>query len=193
MRYLKELKLGYQLGSLGVVPIVPGAILMDLGVGNPESPTWCRGRLPACVAAGTGPVAEGNVGADATIGKMFGPQWSMKSGRGTASVKVADTGIIVEALVAVNAVGDVVHPETGKIVAGARSEMEGLPRLHSSPAERLPRGDAAGGEHHDRRGCHQCEVQQDTDDKTQPIKVSMEPLPGRLAISPTTWLHPPTW
>jgi L-aminopeptidase/D-esterase-like protein len=53
---------------------------------------------------------------------MFGPKFAMKSGLGTASVKVGDTGIVVGALVAVNAVGDVVGPETGRIVAGARSE-----------------------------------------------------------------------
>ena len=124
MRYLEEKKLGYNLGSLGVVPIVPAAILMDLGVGDPKIRPSAEAGYQACLAAQTSPVSEGNVGAGAgaTIGKMFGPKWSMKSGLGTASVKIADTGIIVGALVAVNAIGDVVRPETGKIVAGARSE-----------------------------------------------------------------------
>jgi L-aminopeptidase/D-esterase-like protein len=53
---------------------------------------------------------------------MFGPKFAMKSGLGTASIKIGDTGIVVGALVAVNAIGDVVHPETGKVIAGARSE-----------------------------------------------------------------------
>ena len=67
-------------------------------------------------------VAEGNVGAGAgaTIGKMFGPKQAMKSGLGTASLRVGNTGIVVGAIVAVNAVGDVVDPKTGKIIAGAR-------------------------------------------------------------------------
>jgi L-aminopeptidase/D-esterase-like protein len=78
----------------------------------------------ACVAATNGPVAEGSVGAGAgaTIGKMFGPKYTMKSGLGTASHKVPGTEIVVGALVAVNAVGDVVNPQSGKVVAGARSE-----------------------------------------------------------------------
>jgi len=124
VRYLEEHSLGYKIGKIGVVPIVPAAILMDLGVGNFKIRPNADAGYKACLAASTGPVAEGNVGAGAgaTIGKMFGPRFSMKSGLGTASVKIGDTGIIVGALVAVNAVGDVVRPDTGKIVAGARSE-----------------------------------------------------------------------
>jgi L-aminopeptidase/D-esterase-like protein len=124
VRYLEEHNLGYKIGNLGVVPIVPAAILMDLGVGNFKIRPGADAGYKACVAASAGPVTEGNVGAGAgaTIGKMFGPRFSMKSGLGTASVKVGDTGIVVGALVAVNAVGDVVRPETGKVVAGARSE-----------------------------------------------------------------------
>ncbi len=124
VRYLEEHNLGYKIGNLGVVPIVPAAILMDLGVGNFKIRPNADAGYKACLAAGTGPVAEGNVGAGAgaTIGKMFGPKFAMKSGLGTASVKVGDTGIVVGALVAVNAVGDVVRPDTGKIIAGARSE-----------------------------------------------------------------------
>jgi|SRR5579871_327107 len=124
MRYLEEHNIGYKIGELGVVPIVPAAILMDLGVGNFKIRPNADSGYKACVAAGTGPLAEGNVGAGAgaTIGKMFGAKFAMKSGLGTASVKVGDTGIVVGALVAVNAIGDVVRPATGKIIAGARSE-----------------------------------------------------------------------
>ena len=76
----------------------------------------------ACQAATSQRVAEGNVGAGAgaTIGKMFGPKQAMKSGLGSASIRVGSTGIVVGAIVAVNAVGDVVDPKTGKIIAGAR-------------------------------------------------------------------------
>jgi L-aminopeptidase/D-esterase-like protein len=124
VRYLEEHNLGFKIGNLGVVPIVPAAILMDLGVGNFKIRPNADSGYKACLAAGTGPVAEGNVGAGAgaTIGKMFGPKFAMKSGLGTASIKIGDTGIVVGALVAVNAVGDVVNPETGKVLAGARSE-----------------------------------------------------------------------
>lgn len=124
MRYLEEKKMGYRIGQLGVVPIVPAAILMDLGVGDFKIRPNAESGYKACMAASTGPVAEGSVGAGAgaTIGKMFGGKFSMKSGLGTASAKIGDTGIVVGAIVAVNAVGDVVRPETGKIVAGARSE-----------------------------------------------------------------------
>jgi L-aminopeptidase/D-esterase-like protein len=124
MRYLEEKKMGYKIGQLGVVPIVPAAILMDLEVGNFKIRPNAESGYKACMAASSGPVAEGCVGAGAgaTIGKMFGPKFAMKSGLGTASVKIGNTGIVVGALVAVNAVGDVVCPETGKVVAGARSE-----------------------------------------------------------------------
>src|SRR5882762_6658488 len=123
MRYLEEKNMGYKIGK-GVVPIVPAAILMDLGVGDFKIRPNAESGYKACLAAGTGPVAEGCVGAGAgaTIGKMFGPKFSMKSGLGTASVKIGNTGIVVGAIVAVNAVGDVVNPQTGKVVAGARSE-----------------------------------------------------------------------
>lgn len=124
MRYLEEHKMGYPIGPLGVVPIVPAAILMDLGVGDFKIRPNAEAGYKACVAAAASSVAEGCVGAGAgaTVGKMFGPKFAMKSGLGTASVKIGDTGIVVGAIVAVNAVGDVRHPETQKILAGARSE-----------------------------------------------------------------------
>ena len=124
MRWLEEHHAGYPIGTLGVVPIVPAAILMDLGVGDFKIRPNADSGYKACVAATSGPVAEGCVGAGAgaTIGKMFGNGFSMKSGLGTASHKVPGTDIVVGAIVAVNAVGDVVNPQTGKIVAGARSE-----------------------------------------------------------------------
>jgi L-aminopeptidase/D-esterase-like protein len=124
MRWLEENHAGYKIGKLGVVPIVPAAILMDLGVGDFKIRPNAESGYKACVAASTAAVAEGNVGAGAgaTVGKMFGPQFAMKAGLGTASVRIASTGIVVGALVAVNSVGDVVNPQSGKIVAGARSE-----------------------------------------------------------------------
>ena len=124
VRYLEEHNLGFPIGSLGVVPIVSAAILMDLGVGDFKIRPNAEAGYQACLAASSNPVAQGNVGAGAgaTVGKMFGPKFAMKSGLGSASIKIGNTGIVVGAIVAVNAVGDVYEPDTGKIIAGARNE-----------------------------------------------------------------------
>src|SRR5580658_3139480 len=122
MRYLEEHRLGYAVGDV-VVPIVPGAILYDLEIGDSKIRPTAESGYKACQAASKERVAEGNVGAGAgaTIGKMFGMKQAMKSGLGSASIRVGNTGIVVGAIVAVNAVGDVVDPKTGKIIAGARN------------------------------------------------------------------------
>jgi L-aminopeptidase/D-esterase-like protein len=124
MRYLEEHGKGHKIGSLGVVPIVPAAILMDLGVGGFKPRPDAEAGYKACLAASSAPLAEGNIGAGAgaTIGKMFGPKYLMKGAFGTSSHKVPGTDIVVAAMVAVNAVGDIVDPHTGQVVAGARSE-----------------------------------------------------------------------
>jgi L-aminopeptidase/D-esterase-like protein len=122
MRYLEEQNIGYKVGP-GVVPIVPAAILFDLGFGGDWKirPTADCG-YKAAQSATDGPVAEGNVGAGAgaTVGKM-GQGRSMKGGLGSASITLPD-GLVVAALVAVNAVGDVIDPSTGQVVAGVRTE-----------------------------------------------------------------------
>jgi L-aminopeptidase/D-esterase-like protein len=124
MRYLESQGKGFKIGG-GVVPIVPAAILMDLGFGGdfkirPDA----EAGYQACLAATNKQVMQGNVGAGAgaTIGKMAGGKFSMKAGIGSASIRVENTGVVVGAIVAVNAVGDVWNPKTGRIVAGARSE-----------------------------------------------------------------------
>jgi len=121
VRYLEEHGLGFHVGSI-TVPIVPAAVLYDLGVGDPAIRPTAESGYQACKAATAGKVTEGNVGAGAgaTVGKLFGAKLAMKSGLGTASIRIAGTGIVVGAIVAVNAVGDVVDPKTGKIMAGAR-------------------------------------------------------------------------
>lgn len=121
VRYLEERGLGFHVGSI-VVPIVPAAILYDLELGDPKIRPTAESGYKACQAATSGKVAEGNVGAGAgaTVGKMFGMKQAMKSGLGTASIRVGKTGIVVGAIVAVNAVGDVLDPKSGKIIAGAR-------------------------------------------------------------------------
>ncbi len=121
VRYLEEHGLGFHMGSI-VVPIVPAAILYDLGVGDSKIRPTAESGYKACEAASSGKVAEGNIGAGAgaTVGKMFGMKQAMKSGLGTASIRVGKSGVVVGAIVAVNAVGDVVDSKTGKIIAGAR-------------------------------------------------------------------------
>jgi L-aminopeptidase/D-esterase-like protein len=121
MRFLEEHGIGFHIGGQ-IVPIVPAAILYDLGVGDGHIRPDAAAGYAACKAASGGAVAEGSIGAGAgaTIGKLFGPRSMMKSGIGNASLAVGSTGIIVGAIVAVNAVGDVVEPATGHIIAGAR-------------------------------------------------------------------------
>jgi L-aminopeptidase/D-esterase-like protein len=124
MRYLDGKGIGYHVGPTIVVPIVPAAILFDLGVGDWKIRPTAESGYQACLAATTGKIAEGNVGAGAgaTVGKMFGPKYAMKSGLGKASIHVGDTGVVVAAMVAVNAVGDIYDPHTAQIIAGARTE-----------------------------------------------------------------------
>ena len=120
MRWLEERGAGVQVGPVRV-PIVPAAILFDLFIGDASIRPDAAAGHAACVAASTQPSAQGNVGAGAgaTVGKLFGIERAMKGGIGCASVTV--NGVTVAALVAVNAVGDVVDPATGAVVAGARS------------------------------------------------------------------------
>ena len=122
MRYLEERGIGFPIGG-GVVPIVPSAILFDLTVGDFKVRPDASCGYAAAKAAGTGAVEEGNVGAGAgaTVGKMAGMKRAMKGGLGSAAIALPD-GLVVAALVAVNARGNVIDPATGKVVAGARSE-----------------------------------------------------------------------
>jgi L-aminopeptidase/D-esterase-like protein len=123
-KYLYERKIGFETRAANV-PIVPGAILYDLGVGNrPDIWPTADCGYRAAAGASSGAVAEGNVGAGAgaTIGKM-GSGGAMKGGLGTASISVpagAET-LIVGAIVAVNAVGDIIDPRNGALVAGVRT------------------------------------------------------------------------
>ena len=120
VRYLEEKGLGYKT-RYAPVPIVPAAILYDLGIGDPKIRPDQASGYRACSQASSGPVREGNVGAGtgATVGKIFGMGRAMKAGIGSSSVKVGD--LTVAALAAVNAVGDIVDPRSGKLVAGART------------------------------------------------------------------------
>jgi len=120
MRYLEERGIGYDT-AVGKVPIVPAAILFDLAIGNSSVRPGPEEGYNACLDAGTEEVREGCVGAGtgATVGKALGLELATKSGLGTASEKIAGD-IVVAAIVAVNAFGDVIDPDTGSILAGTR-------------------------------------------------------------------------
>lgn len=121
MKYLEERGVGFDVG-VARVPIVPAAVLFDLGVGRADVRPDAAMGYEACRNASTEPPAQGNVGAGtgATVGKLLGMGQAMKCGLGTASIAVGE-GLIVGALVAVNAVGDVLDPATGHILAGTRT------------------------------------------------------------------------
>ncbi len=123
MRYLDERRVGFRVGRARV-PIVPAAILFDLGVGDdqairPDADCGLRAARAASAAA----VPQGSVGAGAgaTVGKARGLARAMKGGIGSASIRLEDD-TVVAALVAVNAWGDIVDPTTGRVVAGTRTD-----------------------------------------------------------------------
>lgn len=122
MRHLEQQGIGFDAG-VARVPIVPAACLFDLAFGGDPSirPDADCGRR-AALAANDAPVAEGNVGAGAgaTVGKLAGPAQAMKGGLGSSAIE-APSGLVVAALVAVNAFGDVIDPGSGQVIAGARA------------------------------------------------------------------------
>ncbi|HSU88657.1 MAG TPA: P1 family peptidase, partial [Terriglobia bacterium] len=141
MRYLEEHDSGFQTAA-GKVPIVPAAILYDLNVGDGKIRPNADAGYKACTSAKSGPVDEGSVGAGAgaTVGKLNGGK-PMKGGIGTSSIKLPN-GLIVGAIVAVNCVGDVIDPKSGKIVAGARTP-DGKAFLNIMETYRAGRGVSA--------------------------------------------------
>ena len=122
VRWLEEHNIGWPAGPARV-PIVPAAILFDLGVGaNPKVRPTADCGYKAAESATLRPVPEGSVGAGAgaTVGKFGGAARSTKSGIGTAAISLPN-GLVVAALVAVNAAGDIIDPATGRVVAGVRN------------------------------------------------------------------------
>ncbi|MET0207480.1 MAG: P1 family peptidase, partial [Burkholderiaceae bacterium] len=120
MRWLEERGIGMDV-RFGTLPIVPAAVLFDLPMGDARHRPDAQSGYAACEAASSRAPAEGNVGAGsgALVGKLFGIERAMKGGIGTASVTVG--GITVGALIACNALGDVIDPDTAQVVAGART------------------------------------------------------------------------
>ena len=121
VRWLEERGVGLDV-AVGRLPIVPAAVLFDLLVGDMRIRPDAAAGYAACAAASSADPAEGNVGAGAgaVVGKVFGIQHAMKGGVGTASVTV--DGVTVGALIACNALGDVIDPDTGQVMAGARTD-----------------------------------------------------------------------
>lgn len=138
MRWLEERGVGFDV-RVGRLPIVPAAVLFDLLVGDASIRPDAAAGYAACAAATAKRPAEGNVGAGtgAAVGKIFGIDRAMKGGVGTASVTVG--GVTVGALIACNALGDVLDPDTAQVVAGART-ANGRKLLDTRRA--LLRGDA---------------------------------------------------
>ncbi len=148
VRYLEERGAGYKT-SAGVVPIVPAAIIFDLGVVAASVRPGPVDGYAAALAASAGAVAEGSVGAGtgATVGKLLGAERAVKGGLGTWALDLGG-GLAVGALMVVNAVGGVHDPDTGELVAGARNPdggMSGWLELLDTPsssAGALPAGES---------------------------------------------------
>ena len=133
MRWLEEHGHGFEVGAVRV-PIVPAAVIFDLWHGDTQIRPDAAAGHAACAAALTRAPAQGSVGAGAgaTVGKLFGIERAMAGGVGCASVRVA--GITVAALVVLNATGDVIDPDTGQPIAGARKSASSRQLVHTTPA-----------------------------------------------------------
>lgn len=125
VRYLEEKNIGFDVG-IAKIPIVPTAVIFDLFFGDPKARPTADMGYEACINAGK-TFQEGSVGAGvgATVGKLFELSRAMKGGIGTSSVRMPK-GLIVGAIVVVNAFGDIIDNVTGKIIAGARISQESM-------------------------------------------------------------------
>lgn len=126
MRRLEEEGIGLDTGGGILVPIVPAAVLYDLNVGSSSIRPDAHWGYEACKNAKSLPVVQGNIGAGtgATVGKVMGINRAMKGGLGSFTMSLPG-GIIIAALTIANAVGDVIDPRTGSILAGTRGERKG--------------------------------------------------------------------
>ena len=144
MRYLEEQGVGFPTPG-GLVPIVVGAVLYDLSIGRSDVRPDAAAGYAACRAAKGGRVSQGSVGAGsgATVGKALGMERAVKGGIGTASERTAGD-ITVGALVAVNCLGEVVDPDSSRIVAGPRDEKGGFLSTLDILRGRPPSGRSGG-------------------------------------------------
>jgi len=138
MRWLEEHRIGFQTRDAHI-PIVPAAVLYDLSVGRSDVRPDAKMGYQACVHASGEVAAEGVVGAGtgASVGKVSGMKQAMKSGVGGASIHLG-RGVVVGALVVVNALGDVHDPKTGDFVAGVRGEKKTLELMRTTAFRIFP-------------------------------------------------------
>ena len=137
-RYLEERGLGFRVGP-AIVPVVPAAILFDLGLGSDRARPGADEGYRACIACSSGPVQEGSVGAGtgATVAKSLGMSRAVKGGLGTSAITLSD-GSVVAAAVAVNSYGGIVDHRSGCVLAGPRrADGEGF----HDPVDVLVRGE----------------------------------------------------
>jgi L-aminopeptidase/D-esterase-like protein len=136
-RYLTERNIGFDSG-FGFIPIVAGAVIFDLGLNDARLYPDPKLGYEACKAATRDPVAEGCVGAGlgATVGKLYGQAFGMKSGLGCSFIHTSK-GVQVGALMVVNAFGDVVDPDQCKIIAGCRKNPESSELIDANREIRL--------------------------------------------------------
>ena len=121
MRYLEENDIGVNVGS-AKVPIVPAAIILDLGIGNAKIRPTSDNAYTACQNATDSVREQGSIGAGtgATVGKLLGMGSAMKAGLGMASIEIGK-GVVVSAIMVVNAVGEIIDPKSNQVLAGARN------------------------------------------------------------------------
>ena len=158
MRWLEEHRIGIRFGGTRI-PIVPAAVLFDLGLVTDKTRPGPEEGYAACQSASSGSVAEGSVGAGtgATVASLLGPKRSVKGGIGTWSLDLGQ-GLFVGAIVAVNAMGGIFDPDTGELLAGPRGDDDST---MCNPLETISSKDfgiASGPpplQHDHRRGCHQ--------------------------------------
>jgi L-aminopeptidase/D-esterase-like protein len=131
MKYLEEKKIGFNTGIVRV-PIVPAAVIFDLGLGRSDVRPSAEMGYQACVNASRLPPEQGNFGAGtgASVGKIFGMSQAMKSGIGMACIELGG-GLRVAALMVVNAFGDVFKQDSSIIIAGARTIRKGPIKIGS--------------------------------------------------------------
>jgi L-aminopeptidase/D-esterase-like protein len=125
MRWLREKGRGFPYPT-GTLPVVSGAVIFDRSIGDPARWPGEDAGYTACEAASGNPVEDGSVGAGAgaTVGKARGIERALKGGVGSAAERTA-SGIVVGAIVVVNCWGEVVEPDSGRVIAGPRAERAG--------------------------------------------------------------------
>jgi len=123
--FLEERGIGYETGTARI-PIVPAAVIYDLGIGDASVRPDFKMGYAACQNASADSLVQGKVGAGAgaTVGKMLGHEFASEGGLAMASLKLGD-GTTVGVLVVVNSFGDIVDPSTGQILSGARRPGDG--------------------------------------------------------------------